>query len=287
LNASTAIGCPAADMASAYWSDGKLKIALIGLGAISRHVLTVLGRVAPDVKVAAIGLRPDEVPMVEVPGAAVIVDPEALRNVDAEIVVEAASREAVTMWGEAALRYARTFIVSSASALADEATFRRMHDLAVAHGSRLLVSSGAVAGIDGLAAVSHAGVDRLRHQIIKSPSAWRGTPAEGLLGNAGLTVPVSFFRGTARQAGSDYPANANVAVVTAKASGVGLDGAEIELVADPSATENRHRIQAGGAFGSMSIELHNKPLKDNPKSSQLAALSLVRMIVAQTPGIRF
>lgn len=263
-----------------------VKIALVGFGAINRKVAEVLDRVATGARIVAIGLPPGQHTATAVPGARLIDEPEALRDIGPDIVVEAASREAVYMWGEAALTYSRTFIVSSASALADEEFFDRMHRLAISNASRLIVSSGAVAGIDGLAAVSYAGVDVLHHEIIKPPAAWQGTPADGLLKDA-VIEPVSLFAGTARQAGNAFPANANVAVVTAKSSGIGLDAARVELVADPSAAENRHRISASGVFGSIKVELHNKPFKDNPKSSQIAALTLVRLIQAQMPGIRF
>lgn len=263
-----------------------MKIALVGFGAINRHVAEVLDRVAPDARIVAIGLPPGQDPAIAVSGARLITEPESLGDVRPDIVVEAASREAVSMWGEAALTYSRTFIVSSAGALADEELFDRMHRLAISNASRLIVSSGAVAGIDGLVAASYAGVDVLHHEIIKPPVAWMGTPADGLLKDA-VTEPVSLFAGTARQAANAFPANANVAVVAAKGSGIGLDAARVELVADPSATENRHRIGASGVFGTIKVELHNKPLKDNPKSSQVAALALVRLIQAQMPGVRF
>lgn len=263
-----------------------VKIALIGFGAINRHVVDVLSRAAPEVQIVAIGLPADQESTAAVPGARLVTEPESLREIAPDVVVEAASREAVSMWGDAALMYSRTFIVSSASALADDAFFDRMRRLAITNGSRLIVSPGAVAGIDGLAAVSLVGVDMLHHQIIKPPAAWRGTAADGLL-DGGAAAPMSFFKGTARLAGSTFPANANVAVITAKSSGIGLDAASVELVVDPSATENRHRITATGVFGTISVEVHNKPLETNPKSSQLAALALVRLILLQMPGVRF
>ena len=50
------------------------------------------------------------------------------------------------------------------------------------------------------------------------------------------------------------------------------------LVADPSAATNRHELHAEGGFGTMDVVLANKPLPTNPKTSALAALSLVRAI---------
>jgi aspartate dehydrogenase len=50
------------------------------------------------------------------------------------------------------------------------------------------------------------------------------------------------------------------------------------MIADPASTMNGHRIMARGDFGRMDITLENKPLATNPKSSELTALSLVRLI---------
>jgi aspartate dehydrogenase len=42
---------------------------------------------------------------------------------------------------------------------------------------------------------------------------------------------------------------------------------------------------ARGAFGRLEIMLENNPLATNPKSSELTALSLVRLIEQQTNAI--
>jgi aspartate dehydrogenase len=54
------------------------------------------------------------------------------------------------------------------------------------------------------------------------------------------------------------------------------------MVADPASTVNGHRIAARGAFGRLEIVLENNPLATNPKSSELTALSLVRLIEHRT-----
>ena len=74
---------------------------------------------------------------------------------------------------------------------------------------------------------------------------------------------------------------ANATVVTSLA-GIGLDKTKVELIADPAARLNGHHITAQGGFGRMSIMLENNPLATNPKSSELTALSLVRLIEQQT-----
>ena len=150
--------------------------------------------------------------------------------------------------------------------------------------AEVLIPSGAIGAVDALASAAVLGLDKVTHQIIKPPIAWKGTPAEKLLDLPGLSERTIFFSGSAREAASQYPQNANATVVTALA-GIGLDHTRVEMVADPAVRINGHRITARGAFGRLEIMLENNPLATNPKSSELTALSLVRLIEQQTNAI--
>ena len=71
-----------------------------------------------------------------------------------------------------------------------------------------------------------------------------------------------------------FPANANVAATIALA-GLGMDETMVELTVDPTINKNKHTIVAEGGFGQMTIELVGV-LPSNPKTSTLAALSVIR-----------
>jgi aspartate dehydrogenase len=62
-------------------------------------------------------------------------------------------------------------------------------------------------------------------------------------------------------------------------AGLGFERTQVQLVADPAAPGNLHRIEAEGAFGRTEIVIEGRPLPDNPKTSMLAALSLVRAVL--------
>ena len=191
--------------------------------------------------------------------------------------IEAAGRAAIAQWAPAALAAAPSMIIASTSAFSDDGLLAWLVDLAEKNGSRIEVPSGAIGGIDALGGAGVLGLDDVLHQIIKPPRAWMNTAAEKLLDLENLTRRKTFFEGTAREASASYPQNANATVVTSLA-GLGLDRTRVELIADPELTMNAHRIVAAGEFGRMEIELENRPLATNPKSSELTALSLVRLI---------
>lgn len=121
------------------------------------------------------------------------------------------------------------------------------------------------------------GLDTVEHRITKPPGAWTGTGAEVLCNLAELNDKTDFFIGSARDAAADFPQNANVALIAALA-GIGADRTRVTLTADPGASGNTHVITASGAFGRMTLQFENAPLPDNPKSSAMTALSLVRLI---------
>lgn len=109
----------------------------------------------------------------------------------------------------------------------------------------------------------------------KSPNSWRGSYAEQLVDLDQVSEATVFFRGTAREAALKFPANANVAATIALA-GLGMDQTLVELTVDPTINKNKHTIVAEGLFGEMTIELVGVPLASNPKTSTLAALSVIR-----------
>ncbi|WP_258933889.1 DUF108 domain-containing protein [Nesterenkonia pannonica] len=97
---------------------------------------------------------------------------------------------------------------------------------------------------------------------------------------------MTFFRGSAAEAASEYPKNANVTAAVALA-GVGFESTEVQLTADPEAEENSHTLSVEGRFGRFVITLANGPLPENPRTSWLAALSVVEAVVNRTRPMRF
>lgn len=257
-------------------------VLLIGMGALGRHVAYALQREASRVRLSIL-VRPQYVQAVRdradevVPGEVEVVSSlDKLREVP-ELAIECAGHSAVAEFGEACLTTGMDFLVTSVGALTDLALLQRLERASRTHMGKLMIPAGAIAGVDAIAAARFGGLDRVRYTSRKPPEAWKGTYAEKLLDLDSIEGPVEFYSGTAGEAARLFPQNANVAATIALA-GRGFEQTECSLNADPAAPGNVHLIEAEGAFGTLRVEVQGKPLADNPKTSTLAALSVLRAI---------
>lgn len=246
------------------------KIMLIGYGAMAQAVIE---RLPPQVAIGWIVAREPHHAAIHAQFGATV---EALSSpqecLDApDLVLECASQQAVAQYGEAVLARGWHLAVISTGALADSALEQRLQNA----GGQLTLLSGAVAGIDGLAAAKEGGLEHVTYQSRKSPASWRGSYAEQLIDLNAVSEAQVFFEGSAREAARLFPANANVAATVAL-GGVGMDETRVQLMVDPATQRNTHTIHVKGLFGEFHLELSGLPLASNPKTSTLAALSAVR-----------
>ena len=184
---------------------------------------------------------------------------------DFSIVVEAASVDAVKLYGEAVLRSGRDIAVLSGGALADEEFRERLVETARAAGRKIRIPSGAIIGLDNLKIGQVSPPRRLLLRTTKPPAS------------LGLSVaaPTEVFKGLAHDCIKQYPKNINVAVALGLAAG---RDADVELRVDPAAERNIHEIFAEGDFGEIYIQVRNVPSPDNPATSYMAALSILTLL---------
>ncbi|GAA5004188.1 aspartate dehydrogenase [Acinetobacter puyangensis] len=192
-----------------------------------------------------------------------------------DYVVEVAGQAAVHEHAKKILQRGWSLGLISVGTLANLDLFTDLKATAEKNGAHLHVLAGAIAGIDGISAAKEGGLERVIYKGCKSPKSWRGSYAEQLIDLDQVREAQVFYRGTARDAALKFPANANVAATIALA-GVGMDDTIVELTVDPAINKNKHTIEVEGRFGKMQIELVGVPLESNPKTSTLAALSVIR-----------
>jgi aspartate dehydrogenase len=259
-----------------------LPICLVGFGAIGRAVYQ---RVAQDaaVRITHVVVREERVAVVQAQLSAHTTAVSAVPH-SATLVLECAGHSALTEHVLPALARGVECAVLSVGALAQSGLPEQLMDAAQRGHTQVHLLSGAVGGIDAIAAANIAGLHSVRYTGRKPPLGWRGTPAEQLVDLAALAQPAIILEASARQAAALYPKNANVAA-TVSLAGLGLDATQVRLIADPSISENIHEIEATGAFGSLKIEMRGNPLPENPKTSMLTVLSALRFLHNRTASM--
>ena len=255
-------------------------IALIGCGAIGSSVLELLSgdarlqvgwvlvpEITPAVRETAARLAPQALLLQALPGDAV-----------PDLLVECAGHAAIEEHVLPALARGIPAVIASIGALSAPGMAERVQAAAEAGKTQAQLLSGAIGGIDALAAARVGGLETVVYTGRKPPKAWSGTPAEQVCDLASLKEEFCIFEGTAREAAQLYPKNANVAA-TLSLAGLGLDKTMVRLFADPAVDENVHHVEARGAFGAMELTMRGKPLAANPKTSALTVYSVVRAVL--------
>ncbi|MEQ8899031.1 MAG: aspartate dehydrogenase [Roseovarius sp.] len=249
-----------------------MKTGIIGEGAIGRYVADALA--SRGLGPHAILTRSGEVGTAE--GIARVRSVADLPD-DMSLMVDCAGHAALAQHGAAILERGIDLITVSLGALADPALETALTDAARRGGAQLHLASGAIGALDALRAAKVGGLDTVTYTGRKPPRGWKGSPAEDRLDLDALATAATHFEGTARDAATTYPKNANVAAAVALA-GAGFDATQVRLIADPDVTANIHEIHATGAFGQFHFRIDGHALPDNPRSSALAAMSAVAAI---------
>jgi aspartate dehydrogenase len=252
-----------------------LSIAIAGLGAIGSGIVREITRSEPDIRIAAVAARDVEraqalllnhrinaqiLPLDELPQ-------------HADIVVECLPASTFDTIADATLEAGKALMVLSVGQLA------RRDDLIPAFRARnlrILVPTGAILGLDVVRALARSEVLSARIITRKSPKSLDGAPylVANDIDSAMLTAPTCVFSGPTREAIKGFPANVNVAVALSLA-GIGIDRTQCEIWVDPLETANVHTIEVETADTSVSMTIRGVPDANNPRTSQITALSAV------------
>ena len=182
----------------------------------------------------------------------------------ADVVFEAASQKAVEEYAVRVLDHGKDLIIMSIGSLFDDDFREKLASVAKKNGCKIYLPSGAVCGIDGILSASIDVIDKVTLVTTKPPKSL----------DKKFKKRTVVFKGNARDAVKTFPKNINVAA-NLSIAGIGFDDTLVEIVADPVATRNSHKILAHGKFGRLRAEVENMPNPNNPGSSYLASLSAI------------
>jgi aspartate dehydrogenase len=196
-----------------------------------------------------------------------------------DLVIEAASQEALKQYGEQVLAYNKDLMIMSIGALLEEELFERLKTIAQKYNRHIYLPSGSVAGIDALKAATLADLDEVILTTTKPLAGLKGAPylEQIAIDLENITTPTLIYEGSAEEAVKFFPANVNVAAIISLA-GIGKKRTKVKIIADPAINTNQHEIRVKGVFGEMVCGTRNLPCVDNPKTSYLAVLSAIKTL---------
>lgn len=197
---------------------------------------------------------------------------------DTDIVVEAASQDAVNSFCKKIVENGKSLMIMSVGALADQLLLSELLDKASHNQCHIYVPTGAIAGIDAIRSVRHL-IDYVMLSTTKSPKALSDAPFFNMAGfdPSKLNQKTVIYEGSAADAVKKFPSNVNVAAVLGLA-GVGIENTMVKIIVDPNTDRNQHEITVNGKFGEMTLSVRNIPSPTNPKTSFLAVLSAIECL---------
>ncbi|ABM80534.1 Archaeal DUF108 domain protein [Hyperthermus butylicus DSM 5456] len=202
---------------------------------------------------------------------------EELLGSKPDVVVEAASQQAVREYGLRVLESGADLIVLSVGALMDRDLLAKLVEAARRKRRHIYTPSGAIAGLDAVYALSLNGIRSVRLVTRKPPRALKDAP---YVREKGINLdetrePTTIYVGPASEAVKYFPANVNVAAALSLAA---KKEATVEIVADPTVERNIHEIHVDSEASKLTIRVENTPSPMNPRTSYLAALSAIALL---------
>lgn len=263
-----------------------LRVAIAGFGSIGQLVGRCLDSGLPGLQLVAISAaRLDRardrlkdfcrtVPAVPLAG---IAD-------DADVVVDCTPPEIFLDAMSPAIERRRTIVTVSAAALLE-------HEEVIARarvaGSRVILVSGSVLGLDALRAASIGTIHSVRMITRKPPLSLARSPwlARQGIDAARITTPTKIFDGSARDAARNFPDKFNLAATVALA-GIGPDRTQIEIWLDPGVERNVHRIAVDADSTRFEMEIQNVPNPGHEGTGPLVAYSIIAALKDLTASFR-
>ncbi len=245
-----------------------MNIGLIGSGAIGQYLLKTINKDRhPELVIKNILVRNKEKykALESQYDVKLYTDLDEFLSSDIDMIVEAANVQTVRAVLPDVLKK-KDLMLISVGALVDESLLSEAARLTEKYNHQLHLPSGAVGGLDLIQNV------KISNNLEKVELITR-KPAHSLTDDH-ITEEKTVFEGKAADAIEKFPKNMNVSIILSLA-GLGIDQTDVRLIADPEADRNIHQIKVSGDFGEAELTIKNEPLPENPKTSALAALSIL------------
>jgi aspartate dehydrogenase len=192
-----------------------------------------------------------------------------------QVIVEVASPIAVEQYGSEILRVCDLILMSVAAFVVKPGLFESLGEIATHYGRRIYIPSGAISGLDALKALS----PQLEEVILETTKHPKSIAQTSYLDKKSVELDklqskTVIFDGSAMEGAKYFPFNLNVAAALSYA-GIGPEKTHVMFIADPMAKCTTHKITMKSPAGQITTEAMNRPSPENPRTSFLAALSVL------------
>jgi len=196
-----------------------------------------------------------------------------------DVVLEATSQSVLRNIAPQIVREGVDLVILSAGATLDIEFLPALLELADQTGSKIWFPSGALGALDVVRAASVGDIESITLTTTKHPSALANAPhiENSKIDLDSISSCQEVFAGGPAAAVRGFPQNVNVAALLSLAAG-NPDQVHVRVIADPNAPGNVHEVEVRGSFGNMAIRIENEPSPTNPKTSALAAQSVVALL---------
>ena len=261
------------------------RVAIAGLGAIGRALARRLADGVPGLTLACVAARDHAKAQAWLDAQGLdcpLVELDAFPQ-HADLAVECAPAAVLEDICRPMLQAGKRVMVLSAGALLPRP---QLIELAQQHGGQIIVPTGALLGLDAVAAAAEGAIHSVRMITRKPPNGLAGAPylVRNKISVDGLNTAKRVFAGTAREAAAGFPENVNV-VAALSLAGIGPDKTMIDIWADPAVTRNCHSIEVDSDSARFTLQIENVP-SDNPKTGRIVALSVIATLRKMTAPLR-
>jgi len=256
------------------------KLAIIGLGFIGETVIDAVNSQKIEYEIQAV-YDIDEQAIKKV--QRILKNVRIMKNLtdfsDCDVVIECAVQSVVEEIFDKVLEKNIYFIPMSIGAfVTNESLYMKYQNLDDEKKKLILLPSGAIGGFDSIDAIALEGLNSVMLETRKpyhvfEKSAYVIKNSIKLDKNKETVI----FEGNAKEAAKEFPRSINVAARLSLAT-LGREKTRVRILSDPLINQNIHRFFIESKVGSYEFSFKNKPSPSNPKTSWLAALSLISFL---------
>lgn len=260
-----------------------LDVGLIGAGGIGSNLAQAVtdGRV-PDARLTSVYNRTPErardlvADLDTAHDVAVVEDAVAVAR-RADVVVEAAGQTVVEESATGILDAGADLVVMSVGAFRDASLLEEVRAAAEANDARVRVPSGAIAGLDGVAAIGTGTVEAVSLLCRRRPEHL-GAYVDDDVVLQELPEGKVIFEGTAAEAAEAFPSHMNVALALTLTARVDPEDVTVRIEVERDAPRSRYFVRSRGSAGTVEVEIENFRTAGEPDTSRITVGSTVETL---------